>query len=49
MHASELGQPLWLALSRAAGMLLLACVLFSGARPAWAYSLLTHEELVDIL
>ena len=30
-------------------MLLLACVLFGGAQPGWAYSLLTHEELVDIL
>ncbi len=30
-------------------MLLLACLLCGVARPGWAYSLLTHEELVDMV
>ena len=38
-----------LAFTQRAGMLLLACMLFGVAEPSWAYSLLTHEELVDIL
>jgi hypothetical protein len=50
MRPSEMiGQPLRLAFTQRAGLLLLACMLFGVAQPVWAYSLLTHEELVDIL
>ena len=44
-----IGQPLRLVSTRRAWMLLLACMFFGVAQPGWAYSLLTHEELVDIL
>jgi len=44
-----MGQPLRLGFTQHAWMLLLACMLFVVAQPGWAYSLLTHEELVDIL
>src|ERR1039458_9736520 len=44
------GSPsLRLAVTKRAWMLLLACLLIGVARPSAAYSLLTHEELVDIL
>jgi hypothetical protein len=50
MRPSEIiSQPLRLVFARRAGMLLLACMLFGMAQPGWAYSLLTHEALVDIL
>jgi hypothetical protein len=42
-------EPLWLAFTHRACLLLLTCLLFGVARPCSAYSLLTHEELVDIL
>ncbi|MCX6926521.1 MAG: zinc dependent phospholipase C family protein [Verrucomicrobia bacterium] len=42
-------QPLRLAFTQRSWMLLLACLLFGVAQPVWAYSLLTHEELVDIV
>ena len=42
-------QSLRLALTNRAWMLLLAGLLFGVARPSLAYSLLTHEELVDVL
>jgi hypothetical protein len=42
-------RPLRLAFTKRAWLLLLACLLFGAARPGLAYSLLTHEELVDIL
>jgi hypothetical protein len=49
MLASEIGQPLRLALTHRAWKVLLACMLFVVAQPCLGYSLLTHEELVDIL
>ena len=49
MLAGEIGQPWRLAFANRALMLLLACLLLGVAQPGWAYSLLTHEELVDIL
>jgi hypothetical protein len=50
MVPSEMiGQPLRRAFTQRAWMLLLVCLLGSVAQPAWAYSLLTHEQLVDIL
>src|SRR5512135_39958 len=49
MLSSEIDQPWRLVFTHRAWMLLLACMLFGAARPSWAYSLLTHEELVDIL
>ena len=49
MLASEIGQPLRLACTHRAWILLLACLLFGVARPSLGYSLLTHEELVDIV
>ena len=42
-------QSLWLMLTNRAWMLLVACLLFGVARSSSAYSLLTHEELIDIL
>ena len=48
--SSHPGSPsLRLALTYRAWVLLLACLLIGVARPSAAYSLLTHEELVDIL
>ena len=49
MLSYKMGQPLRLGFTQHAWMLLLACMLFVVAQPGWAYSLLTHEELVDIL
>jgi hypothetical protein len=49
MLSIEIGQPWRLAFNQRTRMLLVVCMLFSVARPGWAYSLLTHEELVDIL
>ena len=44
------GSPsLRLAFTKRAWVLLLACLLIGVARPSAAYSLLTHEELIDIL
>jgi acyl carrier protein phosphodiesterase len=47
--SGEIGQPSRSAFNHRAAVLLLACLLFGAARPGWAYSLLTHEEVVDIL
>src|ERR1035438_6151644 len=49
MLSCKAGQPLRLVFTQRAGLVLLACMLFGVAQPGWAYSLLTHEELVDIL
>src|ERR1035441_10012297 len=42
-------QSVRLAFTKRAWVLLLACLLIGMARPSAAYSLLTHEELIDIL
>ena len=49
LFSSEIGAALRLAFNRRAWLLLLAFMLFGVARPSLGYSLLTHEELVDIL